>query len=158
MVYNFKVKTIIILVLIIFQSCQLKKEIHLDDSNSESNIQGLWFCILNDSSYAEVYFSDSSYLFYHSDFFRIYDYKIAGDSIQVIDDIDKSVYGINFSNNKSFSIKSENDLIYYYKIEDVEFTKDEFQSLINEDSEVHEIYRASFRIRRDQVQARKLEK
>ena len=115
------------------------------NTESYSDISGLWSLKRSDSSYAEVYFSDSTLLFSHAVDIAIRGYKLKNDSIyillngKVIDNfkLEKTSYSQMKITDK---IKETN----YYRVNDSIFSKSDWEHILNFDEEIFAKYRFYF--------------
>jgi hypothetical protein len=138
-------KTLIKIAVIAFlgYSCTVSKNENSLKS-SEPNLIGLWYAFLPDSSYAEVYFTDSLYCFSNSDYLNLFKYRLTeDDSMQVLDDM----FDYKFKLQKigaTIISSSKYGSVVYTKIEDSVFSYNDWKMFINGNPEIGHKYRQYF--------------
>lgn len=142
-VQNFKIHTIVLLLIIgLLTSCARESK---DEYSNDFDLSGLWYSVLADSTYMEVYFSDSVYSVFYSEVLNIFRYKIdKNDSIQVLDNMFGNKFKIYGVNDSTIIIKSKSSVFKYSKIKNDPMSTSEWVSFINGSASVRERYRQYF--------------
>lgn len=147
MVSSFKAKIKIIALVLIAICCTLSEKGKLMNP-SVTKINGLWYTVSPDSSYLEVYFSDSLYSVHYSDGLNLFKYEITqGDSIHVLDEMFKNKFKFQLTDSSIMIITSEKGSFKYFKI-DNEFSSDEWINFIKGDIETRDRYMQLFLARK----------
>jgi hypothetical protein len=125
-------------------------------TTGQIKLEGLWFCVYPDSTYAEVYFTDSVYCYYNEDlFFRIFGYNIEGDSLEVLDSSFEHKFKFEFLDSLNLTITSVNQAISYKKINDTVFSAHDWTEYLKGNSDLRWRYRQYFYARKqDEMEIR----
>lgn len=117
---------------------------------SPKELTGLWGLIRSDSTYAEIYFADSTFVFSFTDDVIKRDFFLKGDSIFVTDDqevVDR--FKLDFVNRDQFNLVNGNGFVKHNRIRDSVFTQVEWEKLLSGDEDVLARYRLFFFARAD---------
>lgn len=144
MVQNFKTQIKIIVIIFVVFSCSVSER---DKQNTSdiAKISGLWYTILPDSTYSEVYFTDSLYCVYYSEVLNLFKYKITkDDSMQILDEMFINKFKVQVNDSSNLVISSVTGSSQYFKINNQFFSNDEWKRFIEGETEVREKYREYF--------------